>query len=614
MTREPLIHRIYGRVRPALQRAGVSGALRSVFSAASRETAARLFGLEGYAQPVQTTADAPSKRDRRFAFVFICQHGEIEIEAALLAISLKRHLRCDYELHAAVPTPAETWGTPSAAVLDLLRSLNVQIHPITNPIGPSFPNGNKLPCFKIETRADKLFYLDSDILLIRDFTDDPVFDAQLNAKPNDIRRSVDIREEWPAIYDAAGVPAPTARQPTTSSKEFGFPQFNGGVICIDPTVALADTWEHHIRLVRGDDRLTPERVWTDQIGLAVAIQKLGVEVGHLDERYNFPLHHKRLNSGISPYFVHYHYPHLIAEEPTLLGLVQEFTAQHPPAAGLLQGKPEWEALLAKRPAGFPRIRRPRSREREPEFAELIIAGIPHSGSSELCQWLECYSNCIVAQAPEAIPTSLCNGSAVPWGVGLYYREARRKAVTDNAAVDNERFILGTANSAGILVHLQRIRRVMPQARVILCVRNPLTTIAAWKRSDGPESRGAMPSTPPGSPDDPWLTERHRAQLERIAAETHLPQRRAMLWQSYAEAVLNEAPNATIVRYEELVAHPAAVTAAILKGYDKGRLRQRPARGDVRQAADGLDADDAAAIRAICSQAAAELGLDMTFTR
>lgn len=609
MTQEPLIHKIYRRVRPALRRAGISGVMRRFFSAASRETVARLFGLTGYLQP-----EPPRRRDRKFAFVFICQHGEIEIEAVLLALSLKRHVRCEYELHAAVPSPAETWGTPSAAVLDLLRSLNVNIHTITNPIGPSFPNGNKLPCFKIETDADKLFYLDSDILLIRDFTDDPVFDAQLNAKPNDIRRSVDIREEWPAIYDAVRVEAPAARQPTTTSKEFGFPQFNGGVICIDPTVKLAETWEHYIRLVRSDERFTPERVWTDQIGLAVSIQKLGVEVGHLDERYNFPLHHKRLDSGISPYLVHYHYPHLIAEEPALLGLVQEYAAQYPTLAGLMGGKPEWEPLLAKKTAGSPMIKRLMQRGRKPESPELIITGIPHSGSRELCDWLGGYSNCVVVHEPEAIPAYLLNGAAVPWGVGLYYRETRRKFVVGKAAVDNEHFILGTANPAGILPHLQRIRRVMPIARVAICVRNPFTTIAAWKRSAGPESTASLPPALPGSPDDPWLTERHKTRLERIGAETNLPQRRAMLWHYYAEIVLNEAPNATLVRYEDLAANPEAVTAAILRGYDKGKLQKRMVPDDVRHVADELDAEDMYAIRAICSQTAAELGLDMSITR
>ena len=37
-------------------------------------------------------------------FVFVCQQGELELKALLLALSLKRHLRFHAELVAAVPS------------------------------------------------------------------------------------------------------------------------------------------------------------------------------------------------------------------------------------------------------------------------------------------------------------------------------------------------------------------------------------------------------------------------------------------------------------------------------------------------------------------------------
>lgn len=44
-------------------------------------------------------------------FVFVCQQGELELKALLLALSLKRHLRFHAELVAAVPSGIAEWGS-----------------------------------------------------------------------------------------------------------------------------------------------------------------------------------------------------------------------------------------------------------------------------------------------------------------------------------------------------------------------------------------------------------------------------------------------------------------------------------------------------------------------
>lgn len=557
----------------------------------------------------------PSQRSRKFAFVFICQHGEIEVEAILLALSLKRFLRCDYELIAAIPTPAEVWGEPLAETLELLQSLDVKIQPIVNPLGRSFPFGNKMPCFNLQTDADKMFYLDSDILLIRDFYDEPRFDFPISAKPTDVKRDVDIRGNWPEIYQAVGLEPPIRRRPSTSSKYWGFPQFNGGVICLDTGIKLGDTWAHYIHLVRADDRFTPERVWSDQMGLALAIHKLGVEVDHFDERYNYPLHHKKLESGISPYFVHYHYPTLIHQEPILLQLVHDFVNQYPQVSKIIAGKPEWEALLVKKTVAPPPAQKPLPQTQHQRFPELLITGIPYSGAHELSQWLQNYSNCVVINHPTEIPTYLLSDSMIPWGVGMYYREARHKITLGkpvvsgqpdetSIAVDHQQFILGTTNPVGILSHLRRLHRVMPEVKVIVCIRHPLTTVAAWKKNQTVDSL----LTSLGHLDDPWLTARHKTLLEAIISESNLPQKRAMLWHYFAELVLNEAPNVHLVHYEQLAVNPQAVIDTILQNYDKGQLRQRIVLPKFHQDVAVLNVEDQRAIRAICSQTATELGM------
>ena len=78
-------------------------------------------------------APPPGSGTKRFAFVFVCQAGELEIKALLLAASLHRHLHGEFELVAAVPTPADIWGELSAPTRDQLQAFGATIAPIANP-------------------------------------------------------------------------------------------------------------------------------------------------------------------------------------------------------------------------------------------------------------------------------------------------------------------------------------------------------------------------------------------------------------------------------------------------------------------------------------------------
>jgi hypothetical protein len=82
----------------------------------------------------------------------------------------------------------------------------------------------------------------------------------------------------------------------------------------------------------------------------------------------------------------------------------------------------------------------------------------------------------------------------------------------------------------------------------------------------------------------------------------------MWWNYMAESVLKEGRMIILVRYHELTADPASVVSRILDGLPAGTLREPVAPSLVRSKRSELDEDDEQAIRAICSQSAAELGL------
>ncbi len=169
---------------------------------------------------------SPNSGVRSYAFLFICQQGELEVKSLLLAASLKRFLRCEHELIAAIPTPAEQWGAPGELTRKLLQEMGVRLVSIHNDIKPVYPLGNKIFCLRVPTAADKLVFIDSDILCLREFHDEPRFAIPFNAKPADLATFSSAVKPWRAVYKAARVAMPTLRMPMTVSGEYGPPYFN----------------------------------------------------------------------------------------------------------------------------------------------------------------------------------------------------------------------------------------------------------------------------------------------------------------------------------------------------------------------------------------------------
>ncbi|MFN8420160.1 MAG: sulfotransferase [Anaerolineae bacterium] len=635
---------IAGSTRVGIER-NREGAIKTVEDVQLVETlalAARLTGDLGYRrlaariavqrgliyQPLTTIserASAPSQQ-RRFAFVFVCQSGELENRAVLLAASLRRFLRCRYELFAAVPTPTETWGEIRPLTRQILESLGVCTVDIQNPIGRDFPNANKIPCLSIPTSADKVIFLDSDILCVRDFNDEPRFAISFNAKPSDVARFALVHSIGRWHSRQRGLTLPDQMIPTTTAKNYMPPYFNGGFVAVDRALDFGSA-PSCLQAIRQDERLPAERAYSDQIGLAAAVRKLNLAVDCLDERYNFPVNIRRLDPRYPPYFAHYHDAEYVRQEPLLRDLVRQIVTDHPQIKTLLAESPVWQQAMQP-----PATIRSRVSKREAKAPELIITGISRSGTSYLCNLLHRYSNCVILNEPEAIFAPL-QSQFIPWGVATFYRQLRAdvldgrpirnklqdgKITQDTAfndsyseyvpTVDNENFVLGSKNNVAYLSHLARIRRVLPDARVIVCVRNPFDTIGSWKKSFAHLRDADINNRPIGHPNDVWLPEPLKSRLQQIAEVSDIAQRRALLWQYFAERVLDHASQVQIVHYDALVSDPMTALDRILDGYDRGTLREPITASAIRLSRDSLDEQDRLCIRTICSQAASELGV------
>ena len=165
----------------------------------------------------------------KFCFVFICQKGELELKSMLLAASLKENLRGDYELVAAIPQPKSVWGEISPLTKKLIKQFEIRTVDITNEIDVTYPIGNKLSCFGIQTDADKIVFLDSDIICMKPFSPEKHFKGQFCATPI----NQPWFNEWKQVYELFDLPYPTERFKAKFTNDQIWPCYNAGLIVVD---------------------------------------------------------------------------------------------------------------------------------------------------------------------------------------------------------------------------------------------------------------------------------------------------------------------------------------------------------------------------------------------
>ena len=591
----------------------------------------------------------------KYSFVFICQQGELEIKAMLLATSLKRYLRCDYELVAAIPQPASRWGTISENTQTLMQTLGIRSVPITNDIDENYPIGNKVACLGIETSADKIIFLDSDILCLHEFSIFDknkklrgIFDAPFSAKPADLMTFTD----WQRVYDLFQLPLPKRRILSSTSGQLMLPYFNAGVIAVQNGLKFGQVWEWCCRVIDAEPSITNKRPWLDQIALPVAIQKLTLNYQCLDERFNYPAHLKPLPDSL-PFLCHYHWPSIIRREPRLNQLVVELIKDYPILKQQLLKDQKWAQLLKPYTLhkshhqwfwkGKISPNRPRysslslsKRSLSKQNPEMIITGIPRSGTSYLCRLLHSIPDCVVINEPTQIYGPLNNNLTI-WQIATYYQELRRdildgqpvenkvhngQIIEDTAIIDTRTqyqpqvscpdFLLTTKNTLAYMARLPQLKQVLPHAPIIACVRHPLDTIASWKTSFPHLQNATVDQFPIGHVNDPFLTQWQRQQLAEIIATPNLALKRALLWRYLAEIVLMNAHQLVIVHYEELVTQPVEVLKKIWQQIpNPPSLSKRDIKkitpSTIRQKREVLDVQDLQAINDICSECAVALG-------
>ena len=256
-----------------------------------------------------------SDNNIKLCITFVCEPGELETKSMLLATSLRHHNDTNIELVAAIPSHHADADFITIHTHDLLSELNIRTEKISNPLSFDYPIGNKLACLDIDSTANKIIFLDSDILCLSTIPDQ-AFSAAICAKPADLATYSKHQADWNRVYQLFDLPLPTSTLSimSTASQELMPPYFNAGVIAIDNDIDLYTTWTECCQRIDLDDSITNKRPWLDQIGLPLAIARLGHQTHCLPESLNYPAHLKPL-ANKDVILCHYHWPSVLKREP-----------------------------------------------------------------------------------------------------------------------------------------------------------------------------------------------------------------------------------------------------------------------------------------------------------
>ena len=554
---------------------------------------------------------------------FVCQEGELEVKSALLAASL-RQFHPNLALHACVPNlPGSQLQKSTRAIF---RELDVQLCSIESPFGAAYPIANKIACLALAQDGDLCIFLDSDILCRGQLDLARFARAEVSVKPADKYTFGGTDADWQKIYAAAGVKQPSERVFSTAEHLYMPRYYNSGVLGSRRPGSLGQKWLEIARKLDADPTIPNRRPWLDQISLPVATAALQLPVAHLSERENFPLNNLPLPPEGDPRFpllVHYHSPQLLSSEPGLVDFVQQLKRQYP-ALEQLHPHPGWLQLFRRSPLPG------RAPGRAPSPKNLVLTGIPRSGTSLLARGLDAQQDVVAINEPDNLEEPLTKRQPGR-ELQLYFREQRRKILAgepvlnkldahgavvqdtfrrehalspSNPEVQSRDFVLAVKNPLAFMARLPLLMEETSDLALIACIRHPMDTLGSWAASFRHLKLADISRFPLQGRDDPHLTPWQGEQLDRVAEEPHPHIRRCLLWRYLAELLWRQRAGLQLVHYESLCSHPGRVLAQLLG--EEG-LTSRPVQSSPAESRHYLTSREQRQVTNLCGDMAEKFG-------
>ena len=261
--------------------------------------------------------------------------------------------------------------------------------------------------------------------------------------------------------------------------------------------------------------------------------------------------------------------------------------------------------------------------------DLVITGIPRSGTSYVCALLNGVENTVLVNEPVEALQYLHNSSS--HSLTEYYAHTREcilkeipiqnkivdgKFIEDTNKVDvrcdylpkvkDASFVFGSKNTFVYLVCLEKNRNQLPDALILACVRHPYDVIASWKSVKFPHLRNANPVFFVD-----YANDQEGRKLAGIGSKGQIEMRYALLWDYLAQCIIRRINDLVLLKYEEFVVNPARHLAAVYSalGVNQPRMPEMPV-SQVRTRRDILSAVEVDAIRQYCADSAGYFGYEL----
>ncbi|MDP6376719.1 MAG: sulfotransferase [Pseudomonadales bacterium] len=221
--------------------------------------------------------------------------------------------------------------------------------------------------------------------------------------------------------------------------------------------------------------------------------------------------------------------------------------------------------------------------------DLVLTGIPRSGTSLMCDLLDRHVN--VAVVNESLTQSeraiyeLTGSDNFDVGqfhhvFGEFYRNMRdsvwlgepilAKSGTDTRLrnertvyrptnLESEDFLLGTKKTLLYLIMLPYVVSHPDGYRIVAMVRNPRDTISSWIGSFKHLRDASVPEIFRSfSFESEFFSDQEQCSIQQIAAESDVSVRRCRLWRFLHDRIVSFRDQIEIVKYEELILSPSAI--------------------------------------------------------
>ena len=261
--------------------------------------------------------------------------------------------------------------------------------------------------------------------------------------------------------------------------------------------------------------------------------------------------------------------------------------------------------------------------------DLVITGIPRSGTSYVCALLNGVENTVLVNEPVEALQLLRNDSSS--SLTEYYTQTRdsilkgvpiQNKIVDGKFIEDTNdsdvrcdyipevkdaaFVFGSKNTFVYLVSLEKIRKQLPDAVILACVRHPYDVIASWKRVSFPHLKNANPMF-----FIDYASDQESEKLVNIGGIREIEIRYALLWDYLAQSMIRRINDLVLLKYEEFVVDPARHLAAVYNafGLNRQRMPEMPV-SEARTRRDILSAAEVNAIRKYCADSAGYFGYEL----